>query len=279
MHTTDLGGHSGCKILLCEEDNDRIFVRKISSTKEYNLRLQAQEKKQVQFTSNYLKTPYIFGSGYTNEGLYYFDMEYIQGITMAKYMQTIEIWKIRRLVELLFHSILDSKNHARGVDEWSFHRKINALKKSIDNCDDIGLEEAFEVLDTHQWSRFIQTQSHGDLTLENIIIKDGQVYLIDFLDSFYDCWIMDVSTLMQDVQIMWSFRYEQDINVNTLIRLKVFRDILMDEIKAVSKDDELEVYYALLLKIIRAYPYANDDITKAFIINKANAIVEYIKEK
>ena len=30
MHTTDLGGHSGCQILLCETEENLVFVRKIS---------------------------------------------------------------------------------------------------------------------------------------------------------------------------------------------------------------------------------------------------------
>ena len=36
MNITDLGGHSGCKILLCEKDNDEVFVRKISGDENYN---------------------------------------------------------------------------------------------------------------------------------------------------------------------------------------------------------------------------------------------------
>lgn len=89
-----------------------------------------------------------------------------------------------------------------------------------------------------------------------------------FLDSFYDCWIMDISTLMQDVQTLWSYRFQEEININTLIRLIVFRDILMDKVKQISKDDEIEVYYALLLKLIRIFPYTQDEYTYEFLIKK-----------
>ena len=46
MHTTDLGGHSGCQILLCETEENLVFVRKISSNIEYNQRLIKQAEKQ-----------------------------------------------------------------------------------------------------------------------------------------------------------------------------------------------------------------------------------------
>ena len=79
MNITDLGGHSGCKILLCETDDNKTFVRKMAGEKGYNSRLKAQSEKQKNFRSDSIKVPKIYGSGMTEDGLYYFDMEYIQG--------------------------------------------------------------------------------------------------------------------------------------------------------------------------------------------------------
>ena len=81
-NVTDLGGHSGCMILLCERANNEIFVRKISSDTNYNKRLRIQAEKQSAYSNPKIHTPKVFGTGYTDDGLYYFDMEYIQGITM-----------------------------------------------------------------------------------------------------------------------------------------------------------------------------------------------------
>ena len=44
MIVKNLGGHSGCQILLMEE-NDKSFVRKISSNLTYNKRLEAQSHR------------------------------------------------------------------------------------------------------------------------------------------------------------------------------------------------------------------------------------------
>lgn len=278
-YMTDLGGHSGCKILLCETEDNDIFVRKISSGLDYNKRLQEQARKQLEFHSDVIKVPDIYRQGTGNDGLFYFDMEYIQGITLAEYMNTIEIGKVRGMVETIVKNIISSKTESADVDESIFLDKIESLKDKLMDKHNNVVNEALDVLDTHSWKRFLKTQCHGDLTLENIIIKDNQLYLIDFLDSFYDCWIMDISTLMQDVQALWSYRYQNKININTIIRLIVFRDILMDTVKKLSYDNYLEVYYALLLKLIRIYPYAQDEETYKFLDKKTVSVLAIIREE
>ena len=101
--------------------------------------------------------------------------------------------------------------------------------------------------------------------------------MIDFLDSFYDNWIIDISTLMQDVQTLWAYRHEKEVNINTLIRLIVFRDILVDTVRSISDDDVMEVYYALLLKLIRIYPYTKDEHTYNFLNEKTTSVINSIK--
>ena len=277
MNITDLGGHSGCRILLCEEEDNKVYVRKISSDKSYNERLRIQADKQASFKSDVVKAPRVYSTGYTQDGLYYFDMEYIQGITMAEYMQTIEVGKVRGLVESIIRDIVAVNDGDSDADESIFINKINDLKKKLGSKNNAVIDEALEMLVNHSWTRFSKTSCHGDLTLENIIVKDGQLYLIDFLDSFYDSWIMDISTLMQDVQTLWSYRFQEEININTLIRLIVFRDILMDTVQKLSKDDVIEVYYALLLKLIRIYPYTKDEHTYEFLNSKTASIISIIK--
>ena len=135
------------------------------------------------------------------------------------------------------------------------------------------------MLDKHSWTNFKMSECHGDLTLENIIIKNDQLYFIDFLDSFYNCWILDISTLLQDVELLWSYRYDDKININTILRLLVFRDILIDEIKINESGIYIEAYYALLLKIIRIFPYVKDDLTYNFLENKLKNVIEFIKKE
>ena len=278
MNITDLGGHSGCKILLCEKNNNEIFVRKISSDKNYNKRLAVQAKKQATYSNPNIKVPKVLQTGYTDDGLFYFDMEYVQGITMAEYIKTIEIGKVRSICESIVNNIVSRDSENTDVDESIFTTKIASLKEKLQPQNNPVINDAIELLNKHSWKRFRKTQCHGDLTLENIIVKDNQLYLIDFLDSFYDCWIMDISTIMQDVQTMWSYRHDKEAEINTKLRLLVFRDILMDTVKKVSPEDYVEVYYALLLKLIRIFPYTKDKETYDFLNDKTKSIINIIRE-
>ncbi len=278
MNITDLGGHSGCTILLCEKDDNEVFVRKISGDITYNKRLEIQAKKQAEYNNSRIKVPKIILTGYTEENLFYFDMEYIQGITMAEYIKTIEIGKVRSICETIVNNVVCINADDKKTDENIFINKIDLLNQQLKLMNNSIVDKAIRLLQKHNWERFTRSQCHGDLTLENIIIKDNQLYLIDFLDSFYDSWIMDISTLMQDVQTMWSYRHDKETEINTKLRLLVFRDILMDTVKRVSPQDYVEVYYALLLKLLRIYPYTKDEETNSFLDSKTKSIIDIIEE-
>lgn len=277
MNITDLGGHSGCKIILCEE-GDRIFVRKISNAIDYNSRLKMQAEKQDAFQSPTVKTPKIYSMGYTEDGLFYFDMEYIQGITLAEQIGRIEIGKIRGFVESLISSIITYDKQDK-VDTKPFTRKIASLKEELEKHKNANIDKALELLNIHDWSFFGQSFCHGDLTLENIIIKGDRIYLIDFLDSFYDNWLLDVGTLLQDVLTMWSYRYQETVSINTVLRLMMFQDILVDSVREKIGKKYIEIYYALLLKLVRIFPYCKDATTYQFLTDKIGEIISTIKKE
>ena len=77
---------------------------------------------------------------------------------------------------------------------------------------------------------------------------------------------------------MWSYRFEKNVNMNTVLRLIVFRDLLIDEIKKIDSSYVIEVYYALLQKLIRIYPYVNDESTYAFLNEKVKLVLQNIFE-
>lgn len=275
MIQSNLCGHSGCRILLCEADNEEVFVRKISSSEEYNQRLKKQADKQKEFEGIKVTSPKILGEGYTDDNLFYFDMEYIKGITLSEYIKSIEIGRIRNIVETLIMNIFPKREKCE-VHQDIFQQKIVSLQNSLKPLNNSVVNEALSILLRHDWGEFVESPCHGDMTLENIIVKDDKLYFIDFLDSFYDSWILDAGTLMQDIQAMWSYRNES-ISTNTIIRLMVFRDLLLDMVKARIGSQYIEIYYALLLKLIRIYPYTTDANTIHFCDEKVYMILNLIK--
>lgn len=274
---TNLGGHSGCSIMLHEMDNGDVFVRKTSSGSDYNERLKCQMEKQKMFSNKIIKTPKVYQSGFDENELFYFDMEYVQGITLARYVMSIEINKIRQIVKMIYDGIIDSHSQSQPQNDGdykAFQDKISSLSNSVDPE---VFSDALEILNGHNWKAFPSSRCHGDLTLENIIIKGDQVYVIDFLDSFFDSWIIDIGTLLQDVQTLWAYRNMNCIDINAKIRLIVFRDVLMDGLKESSPHFIIEAYYALLLKLLRIVPYA-DDKTLRFLAVKIHEVIDMIKE-
>ena len=283
MNSYNLGGHSGCQIYLIEDDDGKIFVRKISKDEDYNERLKAQSEKQASFNGNPVKAPAVLNQGYTEEGLYFFDMEYVQGITLAEYIKTMEIGKVKGLVESLV-SIIIPKRSITSIPECKsdasqiFAKKLSGLRKTLSVHNNPVIEQSLILLEAHDWSKLTHSQCHGDMTLENIIVKNDILYFIDFLDSFYDSWFLDVATLLQDVQVMWSYRFQETVSMNTVLRLIVFRDLLIDEIKKVNPAYVVEIYYSLLQKLIRIYPYTKDELTYHFLNEKISLVIEDIKK-
>lgn len=281
MNSYDLGGHSGCRILLIEEDDGNVYVRKISRDVDYNNRLYVQSEKQASFFKKTITAPEVYNQGYTEEGLFFFDMQYIQGMTLAEYIKTMEIGKIKGLVQSLVDSLIPKTEADTATDmavAQIFSKKLSDLRNTLKFNNNTVIENALSLLEKHDWRKYTQTACHGDMTLENIIIKNDRLYFIDFLDSFYDSWFLDIGTLLQDVQVMWSYRFQKNTNMNTVLRLIVFRDLLLDAIRQINPDYEIEIYYALLQKLIRIYPYTEDEYSYKFLNEKTSLVVDQIRK-
>lgn len=282
MNSYDLGGHSGCQIFLIDNDDGRVFVRKISKDVDYNARLERQSAKQASFKGTIVRAPKVLETGYTADGRFFFDMEYIQGMTLAEYIKTMEIGKVKGLVEALVNSFIPKEIPVLTQDEkeevvQTFAKKISELRKTLSTQNNEVINQSLDLLEKHDWRKLAPSQCHGDMTLENIIIKNDKMYLIDFLDSFYDSWFLDIGTLLQDIQVMWSYRHQGDISMNTVLRLIVFRDLLVNEVRKINEDYVVEIYYSLLQKLVRIYPYAKDELTYSFLNEKTRLVIENIQ--
>ena len=103
-HLQKLLGHSGCQLNLYK-DNGLFFLRKDAGNISYNHRLKKQCAKQKWFKLDAIKTPKVLRYGYDGNNLFYFDMEFINGISMSEYMNQIKIKEIVDLIGLLFKSL------------------------------------------------------------------------------------------------------------------------------------------------------------------------------
>lgn len=271
MIVKNLGGGSGCTIYLIEEDGI-YFVRKFSASVNYNNRLIEQCNKQRNFNNLMIKTPKVLNEGY-QDGLYFFDMEYIQGITLAKYLTKCNVNEISDIAESIIQNI-DFNDY--GFDSSIFTNKIIDLENKTKTLDNVYITKAIDYLKNVDWSNFKISNCHGDLTLENIIIRNGNMYYIDFLDSFYNSWLIDFGKLLQDVESMWSYRKES-IDVNLKLRLIILKSILINKLKEINTKYVKDAYIALLLNLVRIYPYTKDEFTFKYLDREVEKILRLLE--
>lgn len=273
-----LNGHSGCQVDLIEKDS-RILVSKISANNDYNFRLRRQAKKQALFVPNHnVFAPKIVTQGYS-DNLYYFDMEFVQGRTMAEYTNDIHITEITDFIRCLFKCLYWDNDKVSPKAQEIFMQKIYSLEVKLQEYRQLNL--AFQILKDFNWQKVFKSFCHGDLTLENILItQDKRLYLIDFLDSFYNSWQIDIAKLLQDLELKWSFR-NCEISSNRALRLQVAKEALVEEIlKTNNGKEKLDtIYHILLLNIVRIYPYTKDVKTFKFLDNAVNMLVEKLVTK
>lgn len=278
-----LSGHSGCEISLFRENNC-FFVRKTAGRPEYNKRLRIQIAKQVSYKSaknSNIRVPQIYKTG-IQDGIFYFDMEYLNCCTMAKYIETVSIKEIPAFVGMIVNELHIEDSIIMPETNEIFQKKIKSLYNNIPT-EDVYIN-ALKRLEGFDFSEIPYSKCHGDLTLENILLDvKSNIYLIDFLDSFFDSWMIDVAKILQDLELQWSYRHEE-ISSNLELRLAVARDNLIKYISELPDGEKkfLQIYYILLLNVIRIVPYAKDDTTIDFLhkaIAKLNKILDNKENK
>jgi len=66
--------------------------------------------------------------------------------------------------------------------------------------------------------------------LENVLITpDKNIYLIDFLDSFFDSRMIDAAKILQDLETLRSYRH-QKIDTTLSLRLSIAKQALIENI-------------------------------------------------
>lgn len=261
----NLKGYSGCPLYLINS-GERLIVRKLSATRDYNKRLQQQCLKQAEFVEEgVVTTPDVIAEGYTDDNLYFFEMEYIKGQTFSNYLQTCSIDDFLGRLKVLVNWCISSDVNYCNQDEIRtiFLTKINHLKSLNSNLKDN--ETIFNFMNQVSWERVPHSDCHGDLTTQNILIYQDKIYLLDFLDSFYDSWMIDIAKLLQDLELGWSFRYE-DLSMETKLKMRMGTQYIVDRLNNFSWGGACQLVYSLLLlNILRISPYCKDELTYSWI--------------
>lgn len=99
---------------------------------------------------------------------------------------------------------------------------------------------------------------HGDLTLSNMILtQDNKMYLFDFLESFIESPLQDISKIIQDMRHGWSFRHER---AGIKLKGQLFCEAAFpDYIEVIERIYEKELKVFSIMTILRIAPYIKNE--------------------
>lgn len=254
-------GLSGCKLELISPD----ILRKYSSSKDYNERLNLQINKQKLFSNQIFKNiqaPKVLDV--YREDLYFFDMEYVSGYSFFEYFSVSNLNDINFVLFSLFayfdFLIQTKREYKSQISREKILKKIKSLY-SITNYkqDLLFLENLVLTNDLN----IPQTFCHGDLTFANIIFHPSRLYFIDFLDCFIDSFLSDLVKLKQDLYYGWSLNIQR---IESL-RIKTIYSYLWKKIENRYSEyiHTLEFEILDVLNTLRLDPYLTDSSQRIII--------------
>lgn len=239
-----LNGLSGCKVEFVNID-ESCYVRKTSSSVDYNSRLRSQVQKQTKLNSTSFRCPMIIQEGFVSD-LYFVDMEYIGGLNFSDYVDLNHIDDSKTL----FNKMLDKIEFGIELqsDKDIIHRKLLSLRDKIE-----GRNLIFDFLFQNIPEKLPISDTHGDLTFENVIIShDRSIFLIDFLDSFIETPYIDLAKIHQELELFWSMR-NKILNTSFVIKYDILRTIFNERLKHVKQQTFI---FFTIVNLLRILPYA-----------------------
>lgn len=283
-----LNGFSGCDIYLMKKE-ETYFVKKISQSLNYNKRLITQKEKQEEaydlFNGYGVYIPKILDYGYENN-LYYFSMEYIKGQTAIAYLVNSSLKNTVELIERLIYILkLFEKTEIDITNNQLFTKKIFQKINGVLNVTNISKDTKLKIYNSLEkvltYDDIIKpSYCHGDFTLENIIIDEkNNIWIIDFLDSFYQSMYFDIAKLYQDIEGEWYNIKNVNVNLPDIKRIYVYK-LFDNYIKNEFNDYSQIHYFLLMLNFLRIVPYAKNEEIKMRLEYKVEIYInKFIQSK
>ncbi len=275
-------GHSGADVTLMDKGT-KAFVRKSAGGQTQNARLVAQCRKQVAFYEKGLPCPRVIGEG-REAGLFFFDMEYVPGTSIAHQCQSGLVPHRHKLAEFLQTWLMRFKASSSDyINPLAFQKKLDVI---LGTCRSNALlwpmrpmiETHVRQLSHQDWSGIPMSDCHGDLTLENILARSTKYCFIDLDVPDLPSYFMDVGKLFQDLVGMWCLRRLALDSPGTLrflnaqIALSTLRVTLGELVYGVDPTLTRRMPSLVALNLLRALPYCRDEATAVFTLGRIETV-------
>lgn len=195
------------------------------------------------------------------------DMEYIDGESLNSACNTKRFNQLLSYVEEFRNIPTECNDWDTMVDRVKDHISLNAIYNEM---------PIINLLESDEVCRFMKANasfSHGDLTFENCIVKDDNVYLIDPNNpkNVYSSWILDVGKLYQSLH----YHYEETFSD---YQLKIDKASFYNEINKYFDKKYLK-YFLLceMIHYIRMLKY-KPDYQKGMVRERIQMIFEEVSK-
>ncbi len=177
------------------------------------------------------------------------DMEYIDG-------EVLNDVCTKQHINDLVEQVLRFSDIKANCGDWS--TMVDRVKDHLSLNPVYNEDSIIKLLESQQVTDFMEKHasfSHGDLTLENCIVRDEKIYLIDpnIPKNIYSSWILDVGKMYQSIH----YSYEENFSgFESLVDKKELFDHIKGKFKA-----QFSKYFLLseMVHYIRMLKYKPDD--------------------
>jgi hypothetical protein len=241
----EFSGLSGSKVLMIKSLNDFI-IRKIDN-------IERNYEKLILLNQNNFLVPKIIDK---EENV--LDMEYISGYDMKTFIKLDNIHKFVNFV-------IDTMNRFKNINTQEknytliYKNQLDCFKN--DNKLPFTITELLNKLPKILPSGFC----HGDFTLNNIIYKEPNFYMIDPDSNAYNSWIFDIVKLRHDLDGKWFIRHENKNEFN--LKLSAIKQELVIAFPEAFND------YLYILILLRVYKYSQKGtIEQKMLLEEMNRV-------
>jgi hypothetical protein len=282
-----LAGHSGARVVL-RAGAARSVVRKTAASPAHNERLLGQIEKQRYLARIGIAFPKVLASGIDDAGCAFFDMAYVPGRTLAFAAANsipFASGAVFRAVERMLWLFQACRGASIGAG--AFHDKIGAIANIARERarGDGELEDAIggcaERLLDLDWEGIPDSPSHGDLTLENIMLDaDRNVVFIDCDCPWVSSYWLDMGKLFQDLAGHWCLRRlypRPELAVqraNAIEKLTQLESLFRPLVEREEPDLAARLPQLAALSLFRALPYTGERAVASFICARVRRILE-----
>lgn len=276
-----LKGSSGINIYFYTDSSGIKVVRKETTTKEQIIRLKTQYQKHIFLLNKknaLFHIPKVLNKGYKN-GHFFYEYQYIEGSSMMEVLINKPTEKLILLLDKLVLIVKYFSTQNKYYENFYQGRHFKyALKEKILNVSNkenlseklkIKLLTKLKALNTPQ----NKTLSHGDLSFDNIIVdKKNNVWLIDYIGTFYPHYWLDIAKLFQDIEGGWyQLKHGGIVDKNKVNKLT---NHLKKKIYTLDRDYLKNHNFLMSIIFLRILPYLKSNSKKRKILKKINAYLE-----